>query len=233
LAIPPTTEDAFLREVDDELRRDELTNFGKRWGRLLGGAIIGGLAVFAAYLWWQHDNTQKGEAAGESYDAALKDATDNKFKDANTKFDAMKSTSSDGYRASAMLTKAAIALEQQDIKGAAAIYGQVAKDESYAKPWRDLALVRQTATEFDTMKPEDVIARMKPLAVKGNPWFGSAGEMVAVSYLQLGKKELAGKIFGDMAKDETVPETIRSRAVQMAGALGVDAVEPTREAKTK
>jgi hypothetical protein len=28
-----------------------------------------------------------------------------------------------------------------------------------------------------------------------------------------------------MARDETVPESIRSRAVQMAGALGVDAVQ--------
>jgi hypothetical protein len=39
----------------------------------------------------------------------------------------------------------------------------------------------------------------------------------------LGKNDLAGAMFGAIAKDEAVPETIRSRVVQLAGVLGVDA----------
>ncbi|MGJ8537621.1 MAG: tetratricopeptide repeat protein, partial [Parasphingopyxis sp.] len=34
----------------------------------------------------------------------------------------------------------------------------------------------------------------------------------------------AGALFAQMANDERVPETLRTRAVQMAGVLGVDAV---------
>jgi hypothetical protein len=36
-----------------------------------------------------------------------------------------------------------------------------------------------------------------------------------------------------MAKDEGVPESIRSRAVQMAGALGFDAVDAANEVTTQ
>jgi hypothetical protein len=96
-------------------------------------------------------------------------------------------------------------------------------DKSLAKPYRDLATIRLTALEFDQMKPEDVISRLEPLAKAGNPWFGSAGEMTAMAMLKLGRKSEAGRLFAAMAADKQVPDTIRSRAVQIAGTLGIDA----------
>ncbi len=96
-------------------------------------------------------------------------------------------------------------------------------------PLRDLALIRQTSLEFDSLKPQQVVDRLKPLAVEGAPWFGSAGELVAVAYMKMGKNDLAGPMFAAMAKDENVPQSIRSRARQMAGLLGIDAVETPAE----
>ncbi|RZM01233.1 MAG: hypothetical protein EOP68_22240, partial [Sphingomonas sp.] len=102
-------------------------------------------------------------------------------------------------------------------------FAAVAADTSLAKPFRDLALVRQTSAEYDTLKPQVVVERLRPLAVPGGPWLGSAGEMVGVAYIRLNQRAQAGTLFGQIARDTTVPETIRQRAVQMAGALGVDA----------
>jgi hypothetical protein len=115
-------------------------------------------------------------------------------------------------------------MQKGDSAAAAKAFGEIAADEDTPKPLRDLALIRQTAAEFDAIKPSEVISRLQPLAVKGEPWFGSAGEMVAAAHLKMGKPDLAGKLYAEIGKDEGVPETLRSRAVQMAGALGVDAV---------
>jgi hypothetical protein len=68
-----------------------------------------------------------------------------------------------------------------------------------------------------------VIARLEPLAKPGNPWFGSAGELTAMAMLKQGRKADAGRLFAAVAADKQVPESIRSRAVQIAGTLGVDA----------
>ena len=62
--------------------------------------------------------------------------------------------------------------------------------------------------------------------MRGNPWFGSAGEMVAIAQLKLNRPQQAARLFADMAKDESVPESIRSRAEQMAGSLGVVVQQP-------
>jgi len=92
--------------------------------------------------------------------------------------------------------------------------------------------VRMTAAQFDTLNPDVVITRLRPLARSGNPWFGSAGEMVAAAYLKQNKPQLAAPIFAALAKDKKVPESLRSRALQMAGSLGVDAI-PEPEKATK
>ncbi|HYI07356.1 MAG TPA: hypothetical protein VD858_20890, partial [Reyranella sp.] len=59
----------------------------------------------------------------------------------------------------------------------------------------------------------------------GNPWFGSAGELVGLAYLKQQQPAQAGRVFAAMAKDMALPQSMRSRAVQMAGALGIDATQ--------
>ena len=89
----------------------------------------------------------------------------------------------------------------------------------------DLAQIRAVVARYDTMKPADVITKLKPLATPGNAYFGSAGELVAHAYLDQGKNAEAGALFAQIANDEKTPESLRSRARQMAGVLGVDAVK--------
>jgi hypothetical protein len=84
-------------------------------------------------------------------------------------------------------------------------------------------LIRQTALEFDQIKPDEVISRMSPFAKPGNAWFGTAGEMTALAMIKQGKKDEAGRLFAAIAKDKSVPDAIRARSVQIAGSLGVDA----------
>jgi len=74
------------------------------------------------------------------------------------------------------------------------------------------------------MKPADVIAQLAPLAKPGSAVFGSAGELVAMAQLEAGNRAAAGQLFAGIAKDEDQAETLRSRARQMAGLMGVDAV---------
>jgi hypothetical protein len=232
VASTPPTSEAFLREVDEELRRDQIATVWQRWGRWMLVGLVVALAAFGAWLWWQHEQTKKAEADGETVSKIFTDLSEGRAQGIEQRLKPFTESDVAAYRAAAKLTTASLRLTANDAKSAIAGYKAMAEDESLAKPYRDLALVRWTATEYDTLKPQDVVARLKPLAVKGNPWFGSAGEMVAVAYLNLNKPELAGPLFGEIARDEAVPETIRQRAVQMAGLLGVDAVaQPDGEKK--
>ncbi|WP_156679513.1 tetratricopeptide repeat protein [Sphingomonas profundi] len=224
MALTPQNEETFFREVDEELRREQLGSFWRRYGRLVAAAVVVGLVAFAGYLYWQHRQAEQAGLAGERLSGALRDISDNKRPAAEPVLAQLSTSGIDGYRATARLTTAALALDKGDDKTAAAQYAAIAGDAGLAKPFRDLALIRQTAVEYDSLPPATVIARLRPLAVSGNPWFGSAGELVGLAYQKMGKNELAGPLFAAMAKDKDVPETIRTRAMRLAGLLGVDAV---------
>jgi hypothetical protein len=224
VALTPQNSEAFMREVDEAVRQDQLLTFWERFGRWIVVAVVVGLLAFAGWLYWQHHSKTQSEAVSENLAKILDTATGGGTPDAKA-LAALEQASQPGFRAAAQLTKAGVASRKGDAKGAIAAYKAMAADASLDAPYRELALVRQTALEFDTLPPQQVIDRLKPLAVEGAPWFGSAGEMVAIAYMKLRKPELAGPIFAAMAKDEKVPQSIRSRARQMAGLLGIDAVE--------
>jgi hypothetical protein len=224
LALIPQNNDAFFREVDDELRRDQLTSFGMRYGKIVLIAVAVALAALAGFLYWQHHRAQQAGLDSEALSGALADLGQGKAAPAKAKLDALAGSSREVYRASARLTAAAAAAERNDTKAAVQQFAAVAADGDVPAPFRDLALIRQTALQFDTLPPAQVIARLTPLAVAGNPWFGSAGEMVAVSHLKLNQPNQAAPIFAAIARDETAPETLRSRSARIAAVLGIDTV---------
>src|SRR3546814_10466662 len=82
-----------------------------------------------------------------------------------------------GVQTCALPIEAEMAAKQGDAKKAADAFGKVAADMNVPEAYRNLALVRQTALQFDSLKPAQVIARMKPLAIVGGPRFASGGEM--------------------------------------------------------
>ena len=225
MAVPPETNEAFLREVDEELRRDELARLWKRWGRVLIAVIAVGLIAFGAFLWWRDYQAKQAGVEGEKLTAAIDQLSSGRTDQAIPTLRELSKSSRGGYRAAAQLALGAIDSQKKDPKAAIAAFAAVAKDESIGKPFRDLALIRQTTMEFDTLPPDQVIARMKPLATKGSPWAGSAGELIAVAQLKAGRPTEAGATFAALVADPAVPPSIRSRAAQMASVLGV-AVNP-------
>lgn len=230
MASTPPTNEAFLREVDEELRRDQLIGYWRRYGRLTIAAVVLALAALGGWLWWQEHLRAQAGVAGEQLAAAIDDLEAGRDS-AGAKLAPLAGAKQDGVQASARLSLAALTLSKGDAKGAAAQYAAIAADTSLDQAWRDLATVRGTAAAFDTLKPQEVVSRLSGLAAPGGPWAGSAGEMVAIAWLQMGKADLAAAKFAAIAADEGVPASIRSRAVQMSGLLGTGATPAVKGEK--
>ncbi|HVR91327.1 MAG TPA: tetratricopeptide repeat protein [Novosphingobium sp.] len=221
--------DVFLREVDEALRQDQMLGAMKRYGLLVGALVTLLLLGLGGYLWWGNHRDAQSAERSEKFTIALDQIEAGNLAGGATALVPL-TEGSGGSAAAAKLMQASIALEQgrqaEAIKGFAAI----AADSSAPQPFRDLAAIREVATQFDTMPPQQVVDRLKPLAVPGNPWFGSAGELVGMAYLKLGKNQLAGPLFAAISRDKTAPDSLRSRARQMAGLLGVDAIDDVAKA---
>lgn len=221
MALTPEQSTALIREVDDAVRQDEMLSFWTRYGRIVAGAVVLGIAGFGGWLLWQNYEAGQAEKSGEQFATLLKSAQATRLDE--PVYTRLVAEGGNGYRTEAELVKAALAAGKSDDKNALASYDKIAADPKAPQPMKDLALVRRTAVAFDSMKPDQVIAALRPLAVTGNPWFGSAGEMTAIAYLKMNKKREAGEMFASLSRDPQVQDSVRLRAGQMASMLGVDA----------
>lgn len=223
MALAPDSGESFLREVDENLRRDQARDFAKKYGAWLIAGLVALLVLAGGLIWWQEQQKSKAAEESEQLSRIYSDIGAGNLKAVPSRLDTLGASRHAIIRGSALFTRAAVALEQNDRPAAIAKYVQIAADTKLPEAYRNLALIRQTSLDFDTTRPEQVIARLQPLSSQGNPWFGSAGELIAMALLKQGKKSQAGQMFAAIAADRSAPATIRSRASQIAGTLGVDA----------
>ena len=223
MALPTDSSETFAREVDENLRRDRFQDFVRNYAKWVAAALVLFLVASGGWIYWQHRQEQAAADESEKLHAAFKDIAAGQQQNVPQRLQELSRSGNDAVRASAILTEAAVALEKNDRSKAIARYRALAADGGLPDIYRDVATIRGTALEFDTLSPDQVITRLEPLAKPGNPWFGSAGEMTAMAKLKQGKKAEAARLFAAVAADKQVPDSIRSRAVQIAGTLGVDA----------
>ena len=215
-------QDGFLREVDEALREDQVVDAFKRYAKPIGALVAILLLALAGYLYW--DNSVKSAAALRSEKAmiALDKLQAGQFDAAAADFEALTKEGPDAGRTLAAMNLAAIAAEQGKIDDAAKRFAAIAADAKAPKLYRELAAVREVTLRYDTMKPDAVVAKLKPIAVPGNAYFGSAGELLGMAYLDSGKTDLAGALFAQIGQDKTVPQSVRVRVRQLASGLGYD-----------
>ena len=223
MALPTDSSDPFFREVEENYRREQLENFGKKYGIWIAAALILVLAAIGGWLYWQNRQQEQAALQSEELSRIYADIAAGQMETVPQRLEQLEDSDNEVVRASALLTQAAVALEANERDAAIASYRELAEDNGMAQVYRDVATLRLTTLEFDTLQPEQIIARLQPLAQPGQPWFGSAGELTAFAHMRQGQNEQAGRLFAAIAADRQVPESIRSRAVQIAGTLGADA----------
>jgi hypothetical protein len=225
--------DTFVREVDENLRRDRVRDFVRDNAGLLIGGVVLFLAICGGLIYWHQYRGQRTEQQVEQLAQINVRLDTGNPKAAAQQLGNLTASNSDAVRGTAMFGLASLSLRQGDTKQAIAKYRDIAADTGLPDSFRNLALIRQTSLEFDTMQPQAVIARLQPLAAPGSPWFGSAGEMTAIALAKQGKRDQAGRLFGELARDKDVPDGIRARSIQMASTFGVDASDamPTAPAQ--
>lgn len=222
MAQPPDISETFVREVEENLRRDQLRDFSTKYAGWMIAAVVLFLAAAGGWIYWQDYRARQSEKAVEELAKVFADSGRPGAVNLTQRLDALSKDHDKAVRASAMFASAAQALQGGDAKSARVQYMRIAGDASLPQPFRDLALIRQTTLEFDGLKPEQVIARMQPLVKPGAPWFGSAGELTAIALIKQGKNRQAGELLVQISKDPQAPGALRARVAQLATTLGVD-----------
>ncbi|WEX08131.1 tetratricopeptide repeat protein [Chelativorans sp. AA-79] len=210
------SDDSFIREVNEELRQDQMKALGRRYGPIaIGIAVLAvlGTAAWVAYDYW---STSRANASGDRFAQALELSEEGNNQEALEVLQDLEETGAGAYPMLARLRAATALADSGDVEGAIAGFDAVANDGSAPAAIRDMARLRAALLLVDHGSYADVAARVEALTADGNPMRHLAREALALAAWKEGDRENALALFGQIADDEQAPQGARQRAEMMS-----------------
>lgn len=213
-------------EVNEDLRAERAKRLLQRYAGLIIAACIAVIAGVGAWQGWQYWRVRQDAAAATTYLASLStiEASTALAPEQRTLalsgFEALTQAAPDGYRTLARLQAAALKADSGDLPGAAALWDQVASDTAADPLLRDLASLLWASRQVDSGDPALLEARLRPLAMPGNPWRSLAQEQLALLLLRQDKTQDAKTALRKLADDVTAPAGVRGRSRALLDRLG-------------
>jgi hypothetical protein len=208
----------IFREIDEELRRDNLLKLWKLYGRYIIAGILAVMAIVAGFVVWRDHQAEERLAASARYYGALSLIVADKDADAARIF-ADLARNGGGYAVLSQFEEAELRIKSGDRAGAMAIYDALAKSGDVDPEFQQLASLLSVVEGMPNSPPKTVIDRLAPLTESGNPWRPTALELTAAADLKAGDKSAALAIYKKLADDLSAPEGQRARAAEMTAAL--------------
>jgi len=157
-------EDSFIREVNEELRRENARALWGRYGPILIGsavALVLATAVWQGYTYWMET---KATRIGGMMVKALSLAAEDQQGLSKAELDKVKESNFGAYPALASFRQAALLAEQGEAQAAIQAFDALANDAQAPEILRNMALLRAAYLLVDHGSFADVEARVKPLA---------------------------------------------------------------------
>lgn len=209
------TDDSFIREVNEELRSEQVRAVWRRFGPvLIGGAVavVIGTASYVGYEYWRES---KAAVSGDQFLTALDLAGEKKTDEALSALKKLETEGAGSYPVLAQLRTATLLEQKKDMAGAVTAFDAVAADSKAPVALRDVAKLRAAYILVDTGSYEDVAKRAETLSADGNPMRGSAREVLGLAAYKAGRADDARKLFQQNADDAAIPANLRQRANTM------------------
>ena len=208
----------IFREIEEELRRDNLLKLWSRYGRYIIMAVVAVLVLAGGFVAWRDHHAGNRKAVSTRYYGAMALVGEGKDADAITLL-ATVIQEGGGYAVLARFDEAELRAKAGDRAGTQAIYDRIAAAGDVDSEFRDLAVLLSVMRGLTDTDAKVSIARLEPLTASGKPWRATALELTAAARLKAGDKAAALEIYKSLADDLTAPEGLRGRAAEMATAL--------------
>ena len=219
--------DSFIEEVTEEVRRDRLYGYLKRYGWIAGLVIvlIVGGAGYSEYRRAQAE--AQAEALGDEMLAALS------LDDDAGRAAALVAAQADTPQGTAILAflTAGVQTEADEIDAAVETLNSIATIPDVPLIYRQIASFKVLTLQSDTMDAQTRRAGFESLAVPGVPLRMVAEEQLALIDIETGNPDAAIERFRRIMDDAEATPGLQRRALQaivaLGGALTVDGTSQT------
>ena len=209
---------SVFREVQDDLRRQQLDTFWRDNRLWIIATIVLTIAATGALSFWRAHVADRNMAATAQMMTALRDpAALEKLAADPSELDRP------AHVALVRLNAAARALAKNDTVAALSFYDALSADRSADPVLRDLGRLYAIGLRLDSAPVADLDRQLAPLARKGEPWRFTALEMQGLLYAREGRMKDAADKMTEISGDAKAPQDARTRAFTLRELYQADA----------
>ena len=207
--------DSFINEVNDEVRRDQLYGYVRRYGWLAVLAIL----LLVGGAGWNEFSKSRAESLAQANGEALLTALEENDPEARAAALADVTVAGDSGIVADLIT-AASQQEAGDAAAAADTLSRISVGEAVPEVYRDLAALKRAM--LDSVPLEERRQILDVLAAPGGSFALLAQEQLAYLDLEAGDAAAAIGRLRAIIEDANVTRGLRDRAQSMIVALGAD-----------
>lgn len=212
--------ESFIQEVTEEVRRDRLYSFFRKYGWIPALIVVGIVGGTAWTEWAKARDAAQAQAFGDS----VLDALD--LGGAEARQEALAAVPATGAQ-KAVLALLLASDPAQDRAASLAALESLAADSAQPQSYRDLAVLRRVILAGSDLPLADRRAMLEPVAAAGRPFRPLALEQLAYLLVEEGNTAAAISALQALTQDQQAPAGLRGRAGQMIVALGGDTAPAT------
>jgi hypothetical protein len=205
--------ESFINEVTEEVRRDKLFGYFRRYGWI---GIVAVLMIVGAAAYREYQLAAK-QAESEAFGNAVLDALDQD--DATARSTALAAVQAPGQR-QALLNLLQSTDPETDKAATLAALTAVADDATLPASYRDLAVLRRVIVAGSDLPAADRRALLDPIAAPGRPYRPLALEQLALLSVETGETAAAITALEALRQDQEATPGLRRRVEQVIVALG-------------
>ncbi len=203
--------DSLLREVEEELRREQMQKFWERYNGLIIGIALAIIAAVGGYKYWEWQRNSAAETAGSEYMQAMRLTDEKKGEEAAKAFEKIASGGPEGFASLARLQIAGADAKAGKTKEAVAAYEALGRDPAADGLLKSFAQLQAASLRLGEADFTELQNRLTPLVAEGQPFRTSAQELLGLAALKAGKYDEARKQLEPLLIDPAATPSVQER----------------------
>lgn len=209
----------FIREVDEDLRNQQLSDFWKKYGKFIIAAAVLIVLLVAGFQGLGKYRESLYLEQADKYAKALEQVKTFDNSGAVVTLNELTASGVEGFEILSAFKLAEIELGKGNTEAAVEVLDNFISTSDADKVYKELAGIQAALLTLDTASYDQISDRLAAMTANGNPWQFLAQELLALSALKNGNTEEAKRLMTDISQNLEAPENVKQRINQLMGVI--------------
>ena len=210
--IDSGAQEAFIKEVNEDLKNDELKKMWDKYGLYIIILVIAAVTAAVSFETIKAWYTKKIQTWSDTYAYALNMQAQGKYDESTASLNYIIEKEYGIFTELSQLQKINLLLEQGKNEDAIKLMENIANSDDFNPQLKQTVILKLASYKIENAPLEDIIALIGETANdENNSWQPIASEMLAIAYLHNGKVQEAKDIYSRLLANDKVSDVMKAR----------------------